>query len=150
MEVCHVACGYKEDSYNLKTDSRLHVKESMCIITLTASGMNVGKKKRIYWLNHTPCSWYERVNHELTNQNITFALFLWHDATRNLMGNTHRRLCILWMWFIAEKKWSQKWKGYLKMECIKVEHLNFGDWVVGIQKMELLLTKIYIFHLYPQ
>ena len=37
------------------------------------------------------CTWYKRVNHELTNLKgivsaYDNALFLWHDATGNLMG----------------------------------------------------------------
>ena len=47
-------------------------------------------KRCIYGLNDSPCSWYKRVNHQLTNLKGILsaygnALFLWHDATGNLM-----------------------------------------------------------------
>ena len=42
-------------------------------------------------LNYVLCSWYKRVSHELTNLKEIVsaydnALFLWHDATSNLIG----------------------------------------------------------------
>ena len=53
--------------------------------------LQVWKLKRcIYELNKASHSWYKRVNHELTNPKgivgaYNNAMFLWHDATRNLM-----------------------------------------------------------------
>ena len=49
------------------------------------------EKSRIYGLNDAPCSCYKSLNHELTNLKgivsaYDNALFLWHDATGNLMG----------------------------------------------------------------
>ena len=37
MKVCLVACGYEEDSHNLKTDSPTCSREAMHIVMLTAS-----------------------------------------------------------------------------------------------------------------
>ena len=47
-------------------------------------------KRCIYGLNDAPRSWYKSVNHDLTNlkgivNTYVNALFLWHDATGNLM-----------------------------------------------------------------
>ena len=70
---------------------------------------------------------YKRVNHKLTNLKgivsaYNNALFLWHDATGNLMG-------ILAMhvddFVISGNDLFQNLKKYSKLECMKVEHLNF-------------------------
>ena len=48
-------------------------------------------KRYIYGLNDAWHSWYKRINHELTNLKgivsaYDNALFIWHDATGNLMS----------------------------------------------------------------
>ena len=53
--------------------------------------MEVEKMHFVYELNAAPCSWYKRINPELTNlKGIVSAYdnapFLWYDATGNLMG----------------------------------------------------------------
>ena len=102
-------------------------------------------KRYIYGLNDAPHLWNKRVNHEFTHlkgvvRAYDNALFLWHDATGNLM-------CILPMYIddfvFCENDLFQKnvitelKKKYSKLEHMKVEHLNFGDLVFGKQKMGL-------------
>ena len=97
-------------------------------------------KRYIYGLDKAPCSWYKRVNHELTNlkgivNTYDNALFLWYDATDNLTG-------ILAMYiedflFCGNDLFQKnviaklKKKKYSKLEHMKVENFNFSDWVLS-------------------
>ena len=97
-----------------------------------------------------------RVNHELTNikgiaSAYDNALFLWRDATGNLMDILAIHVDDFYSveMICFRKMWLQNWKKYSKLECIKIEHLNFWDWVLDKQAMRLLSTKIFMFHLYP-
>ena len=57
------------------------------------------------------------------------ALFLWFDATGNLMGILAKHVddFVFVGNDLFKKNVMAEWKKYSKLECIKVEHLNFGD-----------------------
>ena len=72
---------------------------------------------------------YKRVNHELTNlkgivSTYDDALFLWHDATGNLMGilAMHVDGFIFYGKDLFLKNVITELKKYSKLECMKVEH----------------------------
>ena len=153
MKARFITCGYEEDSHNLKTDSPTHSHEAMHIVVLTAflqddklererflrppsnicSESQVWKLKRcIYGLNGAPHSWYKRVNHSLTNLKgivsaYNYVLFLWHDATGNLMGIQAMHLddFVFCGNYLFQKNVIAELKKYLKLECMKVERSNF-------------------------
>ena len=69
-------------------------------------------------------------------------LFLWHDATGNLMG-----VLAMHGKDLFQKNVIAELKKIFKH--MKVEHLNLGDWVLGKQKMDYYQPK-FMFYLYPQ
>ena len=78
-------------------------------------------KRCIYGLNDAPHSWYKRVNQEFTNLKGVVsaydnALFLWHDATGNLMGilAMHIDDFVFCEMICFRKMWSQNWKKIFK------------------------------------
>ena len=101
------------------------------------------------------CAHGTRVNHELANLKgivsaYDNALFLWHDATGYLMGilAMHVDDFVFCGNDLFQENEIAELKKYSKLDHMKVEHLNFGDLVLGKLKMGLLSTKICF--IYPQ
>ena len=80
------------------------------------------------------------------------ALFLWHDATGNLLGIRAMQVddFIICGNNIFQRNVISEFKKFSKLKYIKIEPSNFGDWLLSKQKMGLLKIKIYMLHLYPQ
>ena len=78
--------------------------------------------------------WYKRVNHKLTHLKgivsaYDNALFLWHNATGNLMGilAMHIENIVFGGNNLFQKNMIAKLKKDSKLEHMKVEHLNLED-----------------------